>query len=235
MPDVTRVRPSAVAGVLAAVERPLVLPDHDRVPPPVRIGQRRHQRSGLRAPRPRQGAARPGIEELRHDRPVPGHQHPGLLPLPRPRRHRVLPVLPSTPARKTRTADPRQPLCPPGAARCAPPTPPARLRLAPSGTDIPDAGPCHHHPLPQNCDGGSPLPRAERPHPFTAEGGPAPNFTRKRRAPCCLRARERALDAFVRLRHGHTALSGPGAQHACQRVLDSRHSVNDYENGLQQG
>ena len=40
--------------VLAAVERPLVLPDHDRVPPPVRVRQLRDQRGGLRAPRPRQ-------------------------------------------------------------------------------------------------------------------------------------------------------------------------------------
>ena len=31
--------------VLVPVERPLVLPDHDRVPPPVRIGQLRDQRS----------------------------------------------------------------------------------------------------------------------------------------------------------------------------------------------
>jgi hypothetical protein len=36
--------------VLASVERPLVLPDHDRVPPPVRIRQRGHQSRGLRAP-----------------------------------------------------------------------------------------------------------------------------------------------------------------------------------------
>jgi hypothetical protein len=38
--------------ILVPVERPLVLPDHDRVPPPLRIRQLRHQGSGLRAPRP---------------------------------------------------------------------------------------------------------------------------------------------------------------------------------------
>jgi potassium-transporting ATPase potassium-binding subunit len=34
--------------VLAAVERALILPDHDRIPPAVRVGQRRNQRAGLR-------------------------------------------------------------------------------------------------------------------------------------------------------------------------------------------
>jgi hypothetical protein len=33
------------------------------------------------------------VEELRHDQPVPADQRLGLLPLPRPRRHRILPVL----------------------------------------------------------------------------------------------------------------------------------------------
>ena len=79
--------------VLAAVERPLVLPDHDRVPPAVRIRELRDQRGGLRAPRPRQGPALPRVEELRHDHPAPRRQHHRLLQLPRPRRHRILPVL----------------------------------------------------------------------------------------------------------------------------------------------
>src|ERR1039457_3474382 len=79
--------------VLVPVERPLVLPDHDRVPPSVRIRQRRHQSRGLRTSRPRQRAALPGVEEPGHDVAVPGHQHIGLSPLPRPRRHRILPVL----------------------------------------------------------------------------------------------------------------------------------------------
>lgn len=41
---------------------------------------------------------------------------------------------------------------------------------------------------------------------------------------------EQALDAS-----GTRLFTGLAAQRACQRVLDSRHSVNDYENGLQQG
>ena len=79
--------------VLAPVERPLILPDHDRVPPPVRVRELRHQRSRLRAPRPRQRPGLPHIEELRDDHSVPRGQHRRLLQLPRPRCHRVLPVL----------------------------------------------------------------------------------------------------------------------------------------------
>jgi hypothetical protein len=79
--------------VLAGIERALVFPDHDRIPPAVRIGQLRDQGGGLRAPRPRHGPALPCVEELRHDYAVPRHQHHRLLQLPRPRRHRILPVL----------------------------------------------------------------------------------------------------------------------------------------------
>ena len=79
--------------VLAAVERPLVLPDHDRVPPPVRVRKLRDQGGGLRTPRPQQHPALPHVEELRHDHPAPGGQHHRLLQLPRPRRLRLLPVL----------------------------------------------------------------------------------------------------------------------------------------------
>jgi hypothetical protein len=57
--------------VLAAVERPLVLPDHNRVPAPVRIGELSDQGGGLRAPGPRQFAGLPGIEELRCDHSGP--------------------------------------------------------------------------------------------------------------------------------------------------------------------
>ena len=113
--------------VLAAVERPLVLPDHDRVPPPVRVSELSDQRGGPRAVPPRQAAAVPGVEELRHDLTVPGHQHPGLLPLPRPRRHRILPVLRRHPPVK------REPQ--PAATRHARPAPPGALR--PQHQDIP--------------------------------------------------------------------------------------------------
>jgi len=64
--------------VLAAVKRPLVLPDHDRVPPPVRIRELGDQCGGLRAPRPRHRPGLPHIEELRHDEPR------GRGPEPRP-------------------------------------------------------------------------------------------------------------------------------------------------------
>ena len=79
--------------VLAAVERPLVLPDHDRVPPPVRVGELGDQGGGLRAAGPGKLPGLGHVEELRHDLPVAADQRPGLLPLPRPRRHRILPVL----------------------------------------------------------------------------------------------------------------------------------------------
>ena len=52
-----------------------------------------HQRSSLPAARPRQGPAVPDVEELGYDPPVPGHQRGGLVPLPRPRGDRILPVL----------------------------------------------------------------------------------------------------------------------------------------------
>ncbi len=52
-----------------------------------------HQRSSLRAARPRQGPAVPDVEELCYHPPVPGHQRGGLVPLPRPRGDRILPVL----------------------------------------------------------------------------------------------------------------------------------------------
>jgi hypothetical protein len=43
--------------VLAAAERPLVLPGHDRVPPPARADELGGQRGGQRAPGPRQAHA----------------------------------------------------------------------------------------------------------------------------------------------------------------------------------
>jgi hypothetical protein len=69
---------------LAPAERPLILPDHHRIPPAVGVSQLRDQRSSLRAARPRQRPALPDVEELRHDPPVPGHQRYRLAELPRP-------------------------------------------------------------------------------------------------------------------------------------------------------
>ena len=48
------------------------------------------QRRRLRTPVPRHPPRAADVEELRHDHPVPGDQRRGHLPLPRPRRHRVL-------------------------------------------------------------------------------------------------------------------------------------------------
>ena len=79
--------------VLAAVERPLILPHHNRVPAPTGIRQEGDQRGGFRAPAPRHRAALPGVEELRHDHPVTPDQRLRLLPLSRPRGRRILPVL----------------------------------------------------------------------------------------------------------------------------------------------
>ena len=113
--------------VLAAVERPLVLPDHDRVPPPVRVRERGHEGGGPRAPRPRQDPALPGVEELRHDHPAPRRQHHGLRQLPGPRRHRILPVLGRDPPVE------RKPRGPPAAG----PLPAAGQALRPRRQRIP--------------------------------------------------------------------------------------------------
>ena len=117
--------------VLAAVERPLVLPDHDRVPAPVRVGQRGDQRGGLRAPAPRHRPALPDVEELRHDPPVPADQRLGLLPLPRPRRHRILPVLRRHPPVEREPQAARAPGPWPADGPTPPPTPPGHPRPRP--------------------------------------------------------------------------------------------------------
>ena len=49
------------------------------------------------------------------------------------------------------------------------------------------------------------------------------------------RAGSRPLTHPLACGTGTRPFPGLAAQHVCQRVLDSRHSVNDYENGLQQG
>jgi hypothetical protein len=83
-------------GVLAAVERPLVLPDHDRVPPALRISQLRHQRSRLRAPRPRRHRILP---VLSRDPPVKREpQHPACASPARPERRSAHDASTSPPA-----------------------------------------------------------------------------------------------------------------------------------------
>ena len=79
--------------VLAAIERPLVLPDHDRIPPAIGVGERGDHGRGLRAARPREYPALPDVKELAHDPPVPGNQRGSLVPLPRQGSDRVLMIL----------------------------------------------------------------------------------------------------------------------------------------------
>ena len=70
--------------VLAAVESPLVLPDHDRVPAPVRISQLGDQGGGLRTAAPRHRPALPRVEELRYNLAMSADERPGLIELPGP-------------------------------------------------------------------------------------------------------------------------------------------------------
>ena len=160
--------------VLAPVERPLVLPDHDRVPAPLRIRQLRHQRSGLRAPRPRQLTGLPDIEELRRDHPGPGNKHHRLLQLPRPRRHRILPVLRRHPPVKREPQHPARPF----------PARPLSLSAhdpstSPPTPDPPRAVRRHHRsrlPLLASLDHGPQLPHLpagkHQPHRTSSMSGP---------------------------------------------------------------
>ncbi len=79
--------------LLGSVKRPLVLPDDDRFSATTQIGKLGEQCSGLRSAPPCHRPTLAGVEELRHDHPVPAHQRLRLFPLPRSRRHQVLPVL----------------------------------------------------------------------------------------------------------------------------------------------
>lgn len=75
---------------LADVERPLVLADHDRVHPVVRVGNELQQGRCLRAFVPRHLAGARGLEELGDEVAVPLRQSAGDVELPRPRGARVL-------------------------------------------------------------------------------------------------------------------------------------------------
>jgi hypothetical protein len=122
--------------VLAPVERPLVLPDHDRLPASAGIGQQGDEHRRPRAAAPRHRPALPDVEELRHDMTVPADQRLRLLPLPRPRRLGGPASPRSTPARKTRTAARRPPG--PGAVGgpTPPPTPPDRPHAQPGRSPV---------------------------------------------------------------------------------------------------
>jgi hypothetical protein len=116
-------------GVLAAVERPLILPHHDRVERAIRVGHRRHQCGGLRPARPGQHPALPDVEEPGPVPPVPGDQRTRLVALPGPGRDRILVILgghasverepqPATARFRGRGAAPRA-LCPREQPVCA--------------------------------------------------------------------------------------------------------------------
>jgi hypothetical protein len=96
----------------------LILPHHDRVPAPASIGQLGDQPGGLRATAPRHRPACPASKNSRHDHPTAPDQSLGLLPLPCPRRHRILPVLRRHPPVKRE----------PQPALCRSPWPAARSR-----------------------------------------------------------------------------------------------------------
>jgi hypothetical protein len=97
-PDAVMLKQRRHRRILATVKGPLILPGDNRIPALVRIGERSDQGRGLRPARPRQRAALPGIEELRHDLAVPGHQRAGLGPLPRQGCHRILMIFGGHPA-----------------------------------------------------------------------------------------------------------------------------------------
>jgi hypothetical protein len=185
--------------VLVPVERPLVLADHDRVPAPVRIGELRDQNSSLRAPRPRQLAGLPHIEKLRRDHPGPGDQHHRLRELPRPRRHRTLPVLRRhTPVNR----EPQYPACTfiRTAAEFLRPRPQhirARARSA-TGTV------CRHHsghlPLPTRLDHRPQLPHppiAKHQHPAPRTPTPDPTGPPAEQAQPALNAADEHAQATV--------------------------------------
>ena len=106
-------------------------------PSPDRVRQQGDQRGGFRTPAPRHSAALPGVEELRHDHPMAPDQRLRLLPLPRPRRHRVLPVLRRHPPveHEPQTATHRSPGLRGGLT--APPTPPGHPRPQPGQLPVP--------------------------------------------------------------------------------------------------
>ena len=157
-------------GVLAAVERPLVLPDHDRVPPALRISQLRHQRSRLRAPRPRQRPGLPCIEELRCDHPMTADEHRRLLQRPRPRRHRILPVLSRDPPVKREPQHPAS-ACPRAARKAVRPR---RQHIPARAAALVTRRARRHHrihlPLPVSLDH-----RPQLPHPPTGKHQPVQN------------------------------------------------------------
>ena len=97
-PDAVMLKQRCHRGVLAAVKGPLILPDHNRVPPAIGIGERGDQGRGLRAARPGQRAALPDVEEGSHDPAVPGHQRSRLRLLPRQGCHRILMIFRGHPA-----------------------------------------------------------------------------------------------------------------------------------------
>ncbi len=144
--------------VLVPVERPLVLPDHDRIPPPVRIRER-----GPRARRPAGASATPGCGSplCRRTRPrsrraPPSASPPAAAAGPATSQGPASP--PPRPARRTRTAGTPGPAPRPGHGAGPPPRTPAWPRRAAA-----------------RLPGASPLaPRTPRPPPRQAHQEKAP-------------------------------------------------------------
>jgi hypothetical protein len=170
--------------VLGAVEGTLVLPDHDRVPAAARVRERGGQGGRLRAAPPRQHPALPDVEELRHDGPVPADQRLRLPPLPRSRRHRILPVLGRHPPVK------REPQ-PAAARRPGRPAPgPLRPRQQAHDTWLPSrrwpCAPCRHNAARSSL--------SDRAHP---ESGPHMSRNTRRKPDACA-GRPKAAPVRVR-------------------------------------
>jgi hypothetical protein len=152
--------------VLVRVERPLVLPDHDRVPPAVRVRELCDQRGGLRAPRPWQGPALSRVEELRRDNAAPGYEHYRLLQLPGPRRHRILPILRRDPPVERE----------PQASPAAHPGPVAAQGLCPGCQHVPawPQAACREHPHRRRAHSRPPQAHIRKATAFSIIGGSVP-------------------------------------------------------------
>jgi len=132
--------------VLAGVERPLELAHHDRIKPPIRLGECRKKEASLRALVPRCAPGDADVEELRRDRATPGDYFVGEVALPPARRQAVLELLGGVP---TVVRELEQPARGSSLARDTR-TPTRTVRADPSAQQIGllDEGGCRQHVAP---------------------------------------------------------------------------------------
>jgi hypothetical protein len=99
---------------LVTEERPLILTDHHRIKPTLRIRQRRQQHPSLRSIQPPHPSRTPTIEELDHNQTLTADQFVSCVTLPRPRRRIILMILGGHPTieREPRAACDRGPSTP---------------------------------------------------------------------------------------------------------------------------